>query len=338
MAIDRADALVRSYLAARKTHFRIWFRQIVGSQALQAVSLSALLGIGGYLVIEGQLTLGQLVAAEIVVSLAVGSFAKFGKSLETYYDLQAALDKLGHLTDLPTERASGQLLPVSTEPARVRLHNLTFGYTDQTPVLRGASLDAPAGARVAIHGRGAAGKSTLLDLLYGLREADAGGIEIDGLDYRHMTPDSLRQHVMLLRGTEIFPGSVHENVAMGAFVTASEVRTALERSGVWPAIAALPKGLDTMLSEIGRPLSPSQALRLTIARAVLHKPRLLLIDEALDAIEDLRVGGSLVQTLFAADAPWTLIITTERPELWPLCGQVYVMEDGRLLAQQEAHA
>jgi ABC-type bacteriocin/lantibiotic exporter with double-glycine peptidase domain len=336
MCVERADGLVREYLRARKRRFRIWFRQICGAQLLQAFALSGLLGIGGYLVIEGSLTLGQLVAAELVVSLAVSSFAKFGKSLETFYDLQAALDKLGYLTDLPTERAGGEVLPRPASPASLRVQGVRFGYEAATPVLQNIALTASPRARVAVHGKGATGKSTLLDLLYGLREPDGGTIAIDAVDYRHVSLSSLRDHVMLVRGANIFPGTVYDNVSMGTGATPAEVRSALERSGVWSAVAALPEGLSTTLTTSGRPLTPSQALRLTMARAILRRPRLLLIDEALDAIDDLRVGGALVRTLFAPDAPWTLILATERPELLPLCDRIYVIEDGTLRAEAAA--
>jgi ABC-type bacteriocin/lantibiotic exporter with double-glycine peptidase domain len=330
MAIGRTNELVAQYLRSRKDHFRIWLRQIVGSQALQAIALSSLLGIGGYLVIAGELTLGQLVAAEIVVSLAVGSFAKFGKSLETYYDLQAALDKLGHLVDLPTEREGGQASLHSSAPATLQVSDVRFGYGPDSPVLQGVRLSVRPGCKVAIHGKGAAGKSTLLDILYALRDPDSGRVELDDFDYRHLSLEALRDQVMLVRGTEIFPGTVFENVVMGSSANHTEVRTALAHAGALAAINALPQGLDTPLTASGRPLSPSQALRLTMARAILHRPRLLLIDEALDGIDDLRTGGPLVSALFAEDAPWTLVITTERQDLWPLCGRIYVLEDGVL--------
>lgn len=338
LASERTNELVTVWLHDRARHFRILLRQVIGTQVLQAVALSSLLGVGGYLVISGELTLGQLVAAELVVSVAVGSFAKFSKSLETFYDLQAAFDKLEHLTGLPLERVSGESALHLAGPASLQIQELSFGYDPQRPVFRDVSLDAPAGAKIAIHGSGAAGKSTLLDLIFGLRDPAGGRIELDGSDLRHLSLDSLRQQVMLIRGTEIFPGTVFQNVAMGSDASADEVRIALLSAGVLDAVNALPNGLETELSPSGRPLAPSQALRLTFARAILHRPRLLLIDEALDSIEDLTADGPIVRTLFASGSPWTLIVATERPDLWPLCTQVYTMYDGVLRANPAAAA
>ena len=331
LAVQRANELVTGYLDNRARHFRILLRQVAGTQVLQAIALASLLGVGGYLVISGELTLGQLVAAELVVSVAVGSFAKFGKSLETFYDLQAALDKLEHLTGLPLERTTGEAALDAAGPAAATVSSLTFAYDERRPVLREASLAAPAGSRIAVHGRGAAGKSTLLDLLLGLREPGAGRLELDGIDYRHLRLDEIRKHAMLLRGTEIFPGTVFENVAMGSTAaTAHDVRTALGQAGILEAANALPQGLQTRLTTSGRPLSPSLAMRLTFARAFLQRPRLLLVDEALDGIDGLRVEGELVRTLFDRNAPWTLIVATEREELWPFCDRVYHLRGGSL--------
>lgn len=104
LATEQANAITARYLAQRSNHFKILFRQIIGSLVLEAVASAVLLGAGGWLVMQRQLTLGQLVAAELIVAVVVGGFAKFGKQLETFYDLLAAMDKLGYLTDLPLER------------------------------------------------------------------------------------------------------------------------------------------------------------------------------------------------------------------------------------------
>ena len=118
-ALDRSDRLTVDYLDARRMHYRIVLRQLLFALGLQAVVATALLGLGGWLVIQGQLTLGQLVAAELIVTVIVGSFAKMGKHLESFYDLLASMDKLGHLFDLPTERHDKQFHLQAGVPAQV---------------------------------------------------------------------------------------------------------------------------------------------------------------------------------------------------------------------------
>ncbi|HYP09680.1 MAG TPA: ABC transporter ATP-binding protein [Bryobacteraceae bacterium] len=342
-ARERTTTLVGAYLRERGSHFRILLRQMMGTLTLQACATSALLGIGGWLVIEGQLTLGQLIAAELVVGMIVSSLAKFGKSLESFYDLQAAMDKLGYLTDLPVERTNGESFMIAGGPAGLRLRDVTYSYPGHRGVLRAPSMEIAPGARVALHGPSGSGKSTLLDLLFALRTPSSGRIEIDGVDYREARLSLLRDQIALVRDADIFPGTVLENVRVGSHIDVAEVRRALHDVGLLEEVAALPEGLQTPLASGGAPLSPSQAMRLAIARALLAKPRLLLLDEVLDQIDDLKIRGPLVKTLFTEKAPWTLIVTTEREDLWPLCDQVLATDpsgdvhpDSQMAVAQEA--
>ena len=151
-ALRRSDELARDYLGARLKHFKYLFRQILGALGLQAVASALLLGLGGWLVINRQLTLGQLVAAELIVTAVVAAIAKFGKHLEAWYDLLASMDKLGQLVDLPLEQDTGESVPPRSGPAALALHGLEFHYREDAPVLSGASLEVRAGESVAITG------------------------------------------------------------------------------------------------------------------------------------------------------------------------------------------
>lgn len=327
-ARNRTRALVTGYLRERSGHFRVLLRQLTGTLMLQACATSALLGIGGWLVIEGQLTLGQLIAAELVVSMIVNNLAKFGKSLESFYDLQAAMDKLGYLTDLPIERTTGEPMQSSAGPAAVRLRDINFSYPGQPELLVASPISIPPGARVAFHGRSGSGKSTLLDLLFASRHPSSGSLELDGVDYRELRLPDLRDQIALVRDVDVFPGTVLDNVRLGIDADPLSVRRVLDNVGLLEEVSALPEGLSTVLSTGGAPLSPSQAMRLMIARALLSRPRLLLVDEVLDNIDDLQIRGPLIRTLFAADAPWTLVATTEREDIWPLCDEVFALRRG----------
>jgi putative ABC transport system ATP-binding protein len=333
-AVERADTLVRHYIENRASHFRILMRQIVSSLALQAFALASLLGVGGYLVVRGELTLGQLVAAELVLGTIVSSFAKFGKSLETFYDLTAALDKLGHILDLPTERPHGERYSAPAEPARLLLSDVSFSYDGNRRVLNHLNALFPAGSKIAIHGTGGQGKSALMDLLFGLRPADSGIVELDGIDYRDLRMNDVRNGIMLLRGYELFSGSVADNVRFGMDADLSKVRQALAQAGALDMLSSYPEGIQTELTSGGGPLSPSQSIRIMMARAILAKPRLLLIDEMLDHVDDLTTSGPLVRTLFAPDAPWTLVVATENPEIWSLFDKVYTLHGGRLTEEE----
>lgn len=330
-AVQRTDLLLRRYLEERSQHFRILLRQVVGFLVLQAFASAVVLGGGGWLVMQRQLTLGQLVAAELIVTLVVSGLAKFGKHLETWYDLLAAMDKLGHLADLPVEKEGHELLPASAAPAALRLEEASYRYETSAPVLDGISWHVPARARVGLRGTTGAGKSTLLDLIYGTRGAQSGAIAIDEIDYRDLRLAPLRSQVALVRSTETFHGTIEENVRLGnESVTSTDVRHALIITGLWPEVMALPDGLRTELSTDGRPLSHGQAIRLAIARAIAARPRLLLLDECLDQVENVDEHARLLDALFDREAPWTLILASSRSELLRRCDRVDSLRDGRI--------
>jgi ABC-type bacteriocin/lantibiotic exporter with double-glycine peptidase domain len=329
-AAERANQLVEDYLQYRNKHFRVLLRQIIGSLTLQTVASAALLGVGGWLVIGRELTLGQLIASELVLTLVVSGFAKFGKQLETYYDLCAAVDKLGYLTDLDTE-TSGPDTMASGPPAMVELKNLTFAYPGKAATIREVTLRVAPGARVGVAARSGEGKSTLIDLIWRLRTPQSGVVEIDGNDIRNYDLTSLREQVAVVRVNEIFHGTVAENVGLAQpHLKTGDLREALQAVGLLEEISALPAGMETPLSTFGLPLSQSQALRLALARAIVSRPRVLIVDEVLDQIDDPATRRVLLHTLFDPRAPWTLLVFTENDSVLALCDQVFVLRNGYL--------
>lgn len=327
----RADARAREYLLARQAHFRILLRQFMFALVLQVAASTALLGLGGFLVILEQLTLGQLVAAEIVVTLVVASFTKLGKQLESYYDLIAAVDKLGHLLELPLERNTGESHQARTKGAAVRVHNLSFTHhSGKRPVLDGVSIEILSGERVAILGPNGAGKSTLVDLLFGSRTPTSGYITIDGADIRDLRLHSLREHVAIVKGIEIFDGSLLENVRMGRDeMSLAEVRQALSAVGLLEDVLELPDGINTRLGTGGTPLSLGQCERLMLARAIAGQPRLLVLDEVLDDM-DRDVRNEVMPAILGKEALWTLVVVTHSQEIATLCDrQVILRKAGR---------
>jgi ABC-type bacteriocin/lantibiotic exporter with double-glycine peptidase domain len=338
-AEQRSQRLLDDYLTYREKHFSILIRQIAGSFALQAVAGAALLGVGGFLVINRQLTLGQLVASELIVTLMMSAFTKFGKQLEVFYDLCAAIDKLGDLIDLPLEPSGGEARPLTQQPMALRLQDVTVSYPDASrPSLSVADWNIPAGARVGVTGPNGGGKSTLADVLFGLREATRGTVQMDGVDLRELSLVLLRQDLVLVRGVELFPGTIIDNVRLGrASVTHADVMQVLQTVGLLDELLALPDGLETTLHPHGRPLSHRQACRLMFARALVGRPRLVVIDGTLDRIDRADEQRRLADVLFSPESPWTLICISDRPALLERCTSVVRLDEGALTPMPLSH-
>lgn len=316
-ALQRADHLAGEFITARRTHFSVVWRQTLFSLGMQVIASTALLGIGGYLVINRQLTLGQLVAAELIVALVVASVAKLGKYAETFYDLLAAVEKLGLILDLPLEREGGEDLIRSETGMTIRVHGVDHVSFRMLPPLNNCRIEA--NERIAINGPPGSGKTTLFEVLCGLREPDHGIVELDGINIRGLALERLREQVAFVEGPEIFIGSILDNVRVGRqHLTMSEIREALSIVGLLEVVHSLPQSLDTRLMPDGGPLSSSQALRLTIARAIIGRPRLLILDGSLNAL-DLRECPELLPHLFNRSAPWTLLIASTDPDVIQLC-------------------
>lgn len=331
LALRKTNGLVEEYLGYRGKHFRVLMRQVIGSFTLQALASATLLGVGGWLVISRQMTLGQLVAAEIVVALVVSGFTKFGKHLESFYDLMASLDKLGYLTDLPVERETGGAMVQKEGGARLRMRDVTVHAGIRGKLLEGVNLELEGGARVALVGGTGSGKSTLLDLLYGLKQPQGGYVEIDGRDYREVKLGDLRNQIGLVRDPQIFEGTILENLQLGdAGMTVEEASAALEQVGLLDSVLRLPEGLGTKLATGGLPLSPGQRVQLELARALAHSPRLLILDECLDWLDALPERDALLDFLFDRKRGWTLVVVSHTADILRRCDRVYEVQKQNL--------
>lgn len=318
-ALEHADQIVSEYLAARSNHFRILMRQIIFALGMQAIASAILLGLGGWLVITKQLTLGQLVAAELIVAVIVGSFAKIGKHMESFYDLVASVDKLGVLFDLPLERQDGLIGSPPESEDVLEVNNLEYKTSHGHTVFSSLSFVLKERDHLAIYGESGTGKSRFLDILFGLNTPSVGNIKLMGADIREFRPEVFRRYVALVREDEIFEGTILENITVGRpAVTLSDVRSTLEKVGLRDDILSLPNQLDTKLTSTGYPLTTNQQHRLMLARACAGEPSLLLIDGTLDVLPD-EDAEKILKWILSEENSWKLILVTGRQKLIKMC-------------------
>ena len=321
MAYHRTNELASQYLLARRQHFRLVLRQFSGLLLISVIASVALLILGVVLVLQQQLTLGQLVASELIMSSIVASIIKLGKKLETWYDTLAATDKLGHLLDLETETEDGETVALENCSAgmHVEVKSITFGYHPEHPVLENLSFTLAPGTRACVCGDQGSGVSSLLDLCFALRQTDQGYIRFDGMDMRAWHLETLRNSMNLLRFDEFVSGTVIDNLRLGrADITLDEIHFALKTVGILDDCLKHPDGLETMMRVGGAPFSTRQRVSLLIARALVQKPRLLMMDEILDGL-DKETLERLSEIVFDRARPWTVLIATRMPEIRQMC-------------------
>ena len=326
-AWTRSDILARDYIAARKSHFRVLLRQLSGGVFLQVWAVVSLLGVGGYLVLTRQLTLGQLVAAELVVTAMGAGFNKVGKNLEKLYDLGVGVQKIGSVLDQPSERVGGERaqgsgpLAISTGAATVSRGGRIL--------IRNVSRDIAAGSRVLIDGDAGVGKTSLLEVLGGVRRPTEGGVQHDGLDLRRADLGSIRDFAVVVGQPEFVAGSVLDNLFLGGVpLPEPETRRLLRLLELEDAVDALPEGLDEVMTPHGSPFSERQQRRLSLIRGIAHQPRALLVDRALDGLglSDAAMV-TLLDELFDPAAPWTLVVVSDDAQVRRRCTLQLRIED-----------
>ncbi len=331
-AMERADNLVMSYIQARRAHFRVLFRQAMGNYFFRAIATAGVLAIGSFLVVENQLTLGQLVAAELLIVGVLEGLEKLIRLLEIVYDLLTGVDKVGHVTDLPVERETGKPIPNHHTAVTVNCRGVQFSYLDGADILADLNLTIKAKEHVSLVGASGAGKSTLASLLCGLQEPTHGIVQLNGLDVREANLKSLREVVSLVSDTnEIFEGTVEENILMGRdHISYQDLQWALEITQLSDELTRLPAGMQTKLLGEGRNLSRGQNQRLLLARAIVGRPKLLILDEAFTGIDE-NDKLQILSELFSDERDWTILDISHDPEVVIRASQICVLAEGKIV-------
>jgi putative ABC transport system ATP-binding protein len=280
LGLTRADQGTSRYIEARRRHFRVLLRQAIGGYVLQAIAATALLGVGGVLVIDGTLTLGQLVASELIVGAVTANLVKLHKHFENAFDLIAAVDKLGALIELDVEVDEQGEAPATDGPVTVVARDVGIGD------LEAVDITLQAGEKLAIlNADGGVSGSAFVDVVLGYRRAESGRVLINGFDVPLWSLPSLRARIQRAGAPEIIEGTLEENLRVGRDgIEASAIVDALRFVELDDDFLAQPEALQTALVPGSRRLDASTAWRLMIARALLGNPGLIVIDGSLDVL------------------------------------------------------
>ncbi len=303
------------------------------TQTLQQLAYTAVVLAGAFRVMNGDMTMGAVIACSILTSRALVMFVPIGQVFTRWQNAKVAIAGLTDLMEKPVDHDPEQgLLRRAALAGNYEAQGLSFTYDPELPpVLKVDRLTIRAGERVAFLGRIGAGKSTLLRLLAGMTRATGGDLLLDGTSLSQINPVDVRRDTGYLgQGAQLFLGTVRENLLIGAPGASDEqILQALQVSGGLQLVQSQPHGLDLLLQEGGAGLSGGQRQTLLLARVLLRNSNILLLDEPTAPLDEIS-ERNLVAQLNGWLRGRTLIVTTNRPGLLELVDRVIIIDNGRI--------
>ncbi|MBN7816691.1 peptidase domain-containing ABC transporter [Algoriphagus pacificus] len=334
LPILRADKLIQRYVDFRTKHFAVLIFQYKIMIGFKVLIVTSLLVAGSLLLINEQISIGQFVAAEVIIILVVNSVEKVILSLETVYDTLVAVEKLGVVMDLEMERSEGTDKVVVSKPdgLKFEMQNLIFQPQDVvSPILKGINLTIEPGQKIAVTGKSGSGKSALLALFSGLYEEYQGKVLINDLSMEMIHLEKFRAMVGdCLEFGEIFQGTIRENITVGRDVNPSQLEYILDLVGLKDYIFQQPDDLETELQPEGKGLSRSLAQSILLARSLVGNPKAIVMENALRYVLP-EVRDRLVDYLMKGN--WTLLIITDDQKILEKVDNILLLNDGNIKLQ-----
>jgi len=329
----KVDKEVAGYLKAREAHFKILVKQYSLMVVFKALVAAGLLAMGGILVMQQLMNIGQFVAAEIIILLVMNSVEKLVMSMESIYDVLTALEKIGQVTDLEIERTEGidNICESSEMGMKVELNNVVFTYPEgDKTILNGMSIEVLSGERVVVSGPNGSGKSTLLQIIAGLYSVSSGAVNYNGLPIGNLNLTALRSEIGdRLAHEQLFDGTLLENVSMGrAGVTLENVRWAIKNLNLEEFVQQLPEGYNTHIDPQGKRLSRSVVQKLLLTRSIADRPKLLLLEDALEHIDEID-KKAIVDFLVSPENAWTIVAVSSDDYFQSKVDRVIQMSNGQ---------
>ena len=285
--LHKADDRITGYLHYRTEHFKILQLQYKTLIAFKVLVTAGMLIVGTFLMINQQLTVGQFIAAEIVILTILNSVEKLIVNLDSVYDVLTAVEKIEQVTDKESEQHGTVEYSPQAKGLSVQLQDVSFSYNGEVNVLSGISLYANPGERICIMGTDGSGKSTLLQLICGMYDGYTGNILLNDIPLKNYNLQQLRRNMgVMVNHQDIFEGTLMENITMGLEKPdMNELLLLCSKTGLGDFIATLPHGFDTQLNSNGRKLPATVVRKILLVRALLNKPGLLLLEEPWHGLE-----------------------------------------------------
>ncbi|MBK8231728.1 MAG: ABC transporter ATP-binding protein [Candidatus Eisenbacteria bacterium] len=325
---ERSQAYVQANVALIRYRalFFATVAAVVGTGAL------VLLWVGGARTIGGQMTLGEIVAFMAYLSQLTWPFIATGWVASLVQRGEAAMQRMREIWEVRPEVPSGEIAPPRPIRGELRFEGVSFTYADGTEALRAIDLEVPAGSTVAVVGRTGSGKSSLVSLIPRLQDPSRGVVRLDGRDLRELDLRALRAAIGVVpQDGFLFSDTLANNIRFGNDqATDEEVERVVRMAGLEDEVRSFPRGLRTRVGERGITLSGGQRQRTALARALLKDPEVLILDDALAAV-DKETEANLLETLRQIGRSRTLVIIAHRISTVRDADQIVVLDHGRIL-------
>lgn len=331
LAMKRNDAYTTKYLDARESHFRVLLIQFIQMIGFKVLVTAGLLVIGGLLVLNQQMNIGQFVAAEIIILLVITSVEKLITGLDTFYDVLTSLEKIGQVVDKELEAQEG-IDPFEREqPLSIETDSVFFTTADGSEILKNITFNIGSKDRVLLEGHSGSGKTSLLKILAGVQFPTKGSLYVNNTSIKGIWPNRYRQRVgQVLPEQQPFEGTILENITFGdTSIHEERVNEVLRNLGLLHFVKSQPKGLQTMLYPQGRQMPYSIAKRIVLARAIVHNPELLLLKDPLENFDPTE-AKLIIDYLTDANQPWSIIVSSGNPLWRSYCTRTFKMNQGTL--------
>ena len=332
-ALTKNDKLVGEYLNYREKHFGIIKRQFIQLIAFKIIITAGLLFIGGYLVLNQKMNIGQFVAAEIVILLVISSVEKIIVGLETLYDVLTAVEKIGQISDLQMEESETANNEICYTNMTLESENIQFKFPDTSEyVLDKINLKIEQSEKIYLEGDNGSGKTTLIRILSGLIPPTSGSFFINDDTYRKIDLDQYRSQIAtIINGETPFEGTIFENITFNnPSISQDDLKWAIESVQLGAFIKSLPKGLDTKIFPEGRQLSSSNAQKILLARSIINKPKILFLEDAFDKM-DAKITQEVIDFITSSENKWTLIVSSKNTYWKQKCNRTITMSEGKII-------
>ncbi len=335
-SLHKNDQLVTEYLKQRESHFNVLLKQFIQLTGFKVIISAGLLLIGGILVINQQMNIGQFVAAEIIILSIINAVEKLFSGLELFYDVLTSLEKLGTVVDLELEQSTeNSNYVIDQNNITIETQNISFQYPNaEKETLKNISLAIKPKQHTLIDGENGSGKTTLIRLLARIIEPTTGSIFINNTNYKKFSAEIYRSSIGLVTAQETpFEGTILENITCNnPEIKMDKVNEILDKLKLTDAIKALPKGLETQISSEGKQINSSTIQKIILARCIINQPRLLFLENPLDKIDE-ENSIEILDYLCEEQQPWTLVVVSKNNYWKKICKQRIVLEKAALKAK-----